>query len=73
MLFFDHASGEVITNKPSQLSLQFYVAFVLTLFLLGRKQDARVWAGFIPDCVILFKRLLGDPMVPRGSKFWIEV
>jgi hypothetical protein len=30
-----------------------------------------VWAGFIPDCVILFKRLLGDPMVPRGSKFWL--
>jgi uncharacterized membrane protein YkvA (DUF1232 family) len=48
-----------------------YVAFVLTLFLLGRKQDARVWAGFIPYCVILFKRLLGDPMVPRGSKFWL--
>jgi hypothetical protein len=22
-------------------------------------------------CVILFKRLLGDPMVPRGSKFWL--
>jgi uncharacterized membrane protein YkvA (DUF1232 family) len=38
---------------------------------LGRKQDARAWAGFIPDCVILFKRLLGDPMVPRGSKFWL--
>jgi hypothetical protein len=48
-----------------------YVAFVLTLFLLGRKQDAPVWAGFIPDCVIFFKRLLGDPMVPRGSKFWL--
>jgi hypothetical protein len=43
-----------------------YVAFVLTLYLLGRKQDARAWAGFIPDCVVLFKRLLGDPMVPRG-------
>jgi hypothetical protein len=47
-----------------------YVAFVLTLYLVGRKQDARAWAGFIPDCVILFKRLLGDPMMPRGSKFW---
>ena len=48
-----------------------YAVFVLTLILLGRKQDARAWAGFIPDCVILFKRLLGDPMVPRGSKFWL--
>jgi len=48
-----------------------YVAFVLTLYLLGRKQDARAWARYIPDCVIVFKRLLGDPMVPRGSKFWL--
>jgi uncharacterized membrane protein YkvA (DUF1232 family) len=48
-----------------------YTVFILTLILLGRKQDARAWAGFIPDCVILFKRLLGDPMVPRGSKFWL--
>jgi hypothetical protein len=46
--------------------IAIYVAFVLTLFLLGRKQAARAWAGFIPDCVVLFKRLLGDPMVPRG-------
>ena len=53
------------------MAVAIYVAFALTLFLLGRKQDARVWAGFIPDCVILFKRLLGDPMVPRGSKFWL--
>ena len=48
-----------------------YVAFVLTLYLLGREQDARAWARFIPDCVIFFKRLLCDPMVPRGSKFWL--
>ena len=48
-----------------------YAVFVLTLYLLGRKQDARAWAGFIPDCVILFKRLLGDPKVPRSSKFWL--
>jgi uncharacterized membrane protein YkvA (DUF1232 family) len=48
-----------------------YAVFVLTLYLLGRKQDARAWAGFIPDCVILFKRLLGDPDVPESSKLWL--
>jgi uncharacterized membrane protein YkvA (DUF1232 family) len=48
-----------------------YAVFVLTLYLLGRKQDARAWAGFIPDCIILFKRLVGDPTVPRRSKLWL--
>ncbi|HEY6686577.1 MAG TPA: DUF1232 domain-containing protein [Propionibacteriaceae bacterium] len=27
--------------------------------------------GFIPDCVILFKRLLGDLNVPKSSKLWL--
>jgi uncharacterized membrane protein YkvA (DUF1232 family) len=45
-----------------------YLAFLLALLLLGRKRDARAWAGFIPDCVVLFKRLLGDERVPRGRK-----
>ena len=49
----------------------FYAIFVLTLYLLGRKQDARAWAGFIPDCIILFKRLIGDAKVPRSSKLWL--
>ena len=70
MLFSDLASGELLLISLA-IVVAIYVSFVLTLFLLGRKQDARVWAGFIPDCVILFKRLLGDPMVPRGSKFWL--
>lgn len=48
-----------------------YAGFILTLYLLGRKEDARAWAGFIPDCIILFKRLLGDPAVPKGSKLWL--
>ena len=28
----------------------------------------RAWAGLIPDCLVLFKRLMGDPRVPRGRK-----
>jgi uncharacterized membrane protein YkvA (DUF1232 family) len=36
--------------------------------LFGRRGDAREVARFIPDCVVLFKRLLGDPRVPRRAK-----
>ncbi len=45
-----------------------YAAFVLALVLVGRRGQARALAGFVPDCVVLMKRLLGDPRVPRGRK-----
>ena len=41
--------------------LALYGAFVLALLFFGRKTDARAWAGFIPDCVLLFARLARDP------------
>jgi len=48
-----------------------YIAFILWLLLAGRRSDARALAGFIPDCVILFRRLLGDERVPRRSKLLV--
>jgi len=45
-----------------------YGAFVLGLVVAERRTQARAWAGFIPDCVVLFKRLIGDERVPRGHK-----
>lgn len=45
-----------------------YVAFVVVLMLAGRRRDARALAGFIPDCIVLGKRLLGDARVPRRRK-----
>jgi uncharacterized membrane protein YkvA (DUF1232 family) len=45
-----------------------YAAFVLVLVAAGRRTDARAWAGFIPDCLVLFKRLAADPRVPRSRK-----
>ena len=45
-----------------------YLAAVIALVLLRRRDDARALARFIPDCVILVKRLLGDDRVPRRSK-----
>jgi uncharacterized membrane protein YkvA (DUF1232 family) len=35
---------------------------------VGRRTDARALAGFIPDCLVLVKRLLADPRVPRRRK-----
>lgn len=45
-----------------------YVGFVLALVAAGRRSDARAWAGFIPDCLVLFRRLIGDGRVPRVRK-----
>jgi uncharacterized membrane protein YkvA (DUF1232 family) len=45
-----------------------YALAVLALVLAGRRGDARALASFVPDCVVLVKRLLGDPRVPRRRK-----
>jgi hypothetical protein len=50
------------------VALAIYAALVGALMLAGRRQDARAIAGFIPDCIVLFRRLLGDERVPRRSK-----
>ena len=54
-------------------TLALYLAFLLVLLALGRRQDARAWAGFVPDCVVLFKRILGDGRVSRGRKLLIAL
>jgi uncharacterized membrane protein YkvA (DUF1232 family) len=46
-----------------------YAAVILALVVSGRRGQARAWAGFIPDCIVLFRRLMGDPRVPRSSKW----
>ena len=43
------------------------------LVLLGRRHDARDLARFVPDCVVLFKRLLRDPRVPRRAKIAVAL
>lgn len=45
-----------------------YLALIAALFIAGRRTDARAWAGFIPDCIVLIRRLLRDPRVPRLRK-----
>ena len=45
-----------------------YAAGVFVLVVRGRRGDARALAGFIPDCLVLFKRLIADPRVDRRRK-----
>jgi uncharacterized membrane protein YkvA (DUF1232 family) len=45
-----------------------YAAFVGLLVVVGRRADARAVARFIPGCLVLVRRLLADPGVPRTSK-----
>jgi len=50
------------------VSAALYAAFLAWLVVDGRHEDARALIRFVPDCVVLFHRLLGDPRVPRRSK-----
>jgi uncharacterized membrane protein YkvA (DUF1232 family) len=45
-----------------------YLAAVIALVVLGRREDAKALARFIPDCIVLVKRLLADERVPRRRK-----
>jgi uncharacterized membrane protein YkvA (DUF1232 family) len=42
--------------------------FVGALYVSGRHSEARALAGFIPDCLLLVRGLLGDPRVRRRDK-----
>jgi len=48
--------------------LAIYTAFVLWLAVVGRREEARALARFIPDCVVLVTRLAREPRVPRRRK-----
>jgi uncharacterized membrane protein YkvA (DUF1232 family) len=50
------------------VTLALWLLLIATLLVLGRHRDAREVARFVPDCVVLFKRLLRDPRVPRRAK-----
>jgi uncharacterized membrane protein YkvA (DUF1232 family) len=45
-----------------------WILFVGFLILVGRREDARALAGFIPDCLVLVGRLLSDARVSRRWK-----
>jgi uncharacterized membrane protein YkvA (DUF1232 family) len=48
-----------------------YALIVLAFFIAGRREDARAIGGFVPDCVVLFSRLIRDKRLPRRFKFLV--
>ena len=64
-------SGLALTLVFVGVVLVLYAALVLALVLLGRREHARAVAGLIPDCVVLFRRLLRDPRVARRHKLML--
>jgi uncharacterized membrane protein YkvA (DUF1232 family) len=45
-----------------------YAVLLAWLVIRGRHEDARAFATFIPDCIVLVTRLARDPRVPRRRK-----
>jgi len=53
------------------VALALYALIVLGLVVGGRREDARALAGFAPDCVVLFTRLLRDDRLARRHKILV--
>jgi uncharacterized membrane protein YkvA (DUF1232 family) len=49
-------------------ALVLYGLFLVWLIVAGRRETVRAVASFVPDCVVLFRRLLSDRRVPRRRK-----
>jgi len=45
-----------------------WLALVVALLVVGRREEARALAGFVPDCIVLVSRLMHDDRVPRRRK-----
>jgi uncharacterized membrane protein YkvA (DUF1232 family) len=55
------------------IALALYLVAVLALAMAGRRTAARELALLLPNLAILFKGLISDPRVPRGSKLLLLV
>ena len=45
-----------------------YALLVLLLVVAGRRSEAHALARFVPDCAVLFRRLMADRRVSRPRK-----
>ena len=50
------------------VGLAVYVVAIAALYLAGRRTAARELATLVPNLLVLFKGLVADGRVPRGSK-----
>jgi uncharacterized membrane protein YkvA (DUF1232 family) len=50
------------------VTLLVYLPLIGALVVAGRRLEARALGRFIPDCLVLLRRLIGDERVPRRRK-----
>lgn len=53
------------------VAVAIWVVAVVGLFLFGRRLAARELATLLPNLVRMFRTLLRDPRIPRGSKLLV--
>jgi uncharacterized membrane protein YkvA (DUF1232 family) len=53
--------------------LVLYGLLIGALIVAGRQKSLGAFASFVPDCIVLVSRLLGDPHVPRRHKLVLGV
>ena len=66
----DTGSGDLIQALLISLAVAvvLYAAIVLALVVAGRRAHAEALARFVPDCAVLFRRLIADHRVSRPRK-----
>ena len=50
------------------IAVSIWLVLIVILWVAGRASAAREVATFIPNLLVLFRGLFGDPRVSRGSK-----
>lgn len=50
------------------IALGVYLVFVLALLFAGRREHARAFAGVVPDCIVMIRRLIADPATTRRQR-----
>ena len=53
------------------VTVAVWLLVVIVLMAIGRRTQAREMAVLLPNLVLLFRGLLHDPRVTRGSRAWI--
>ena len=53
------------------LAVALWLLAIGVLYAFGRSSQARALATLIPNLIVLFRGLLGDPRVSRSSKAWL--
>jgi uncharacterized membrane protein YkvA (DUF1232 family) len=50
------------------ITIALWGVLIAALLIAGRRSEAAAIARFVPDCLVLFRRLLRDERVPRSRK-----